>query len=84
MSWHWPESDALNAELEALILSAEANDAEGRGIRSNAGGWQSRGNFMSRPDKCVQAIKQRVEQLVFNVIGEIVLKDGRERSQGED
>lgn len=80
VSYQWPDSDELNRDLEALILKAESEDSQGRGIRSNAGGWQSRGNMMAWENASVQALKQRVEQLVFNVIGEIVLKDGRERS----
>lgn len=79
VTWQWPDSDDLNRELEALVLRKESDDAHGRGIRSNAGGWQSRGNMMSWPDACVQTLKSRVEQLIFNLIGELVLKDGRER-----
>jgi len=80
VSWQWPDSDDLNRDLETLILKAEADDELGRGIRSNAGGWQSRGNIMSWPDACVQTLKRRTEQLIFNLLGELVLKDGRERS----
>ncbi len=80
VSYQWPESDDLNAELEEFILRAEAADEHGRGIRSNAGGWQSRGNIMSAPDNCIQRLKKRVEELVLNVTGEIILKEGSERS----
>lgn len=80
VSYQWPDSEKVNSELEALVLKAEAEDAAGRGIRSNAGGWQSRGNLMTWENDSVRTIKARVEQLVFNVIGQIVLKDGRERS----
>lgn len=76
----WPDSDGLNAELADLILSREASDTQGRGVRSNAGGWQSGGNIIAWPEPCIQRLKQRIETLVFNVIGELVLKDGRERS----
>lgn len=80
VSYQWPESDDLNAELQDLILKAEAADAHGRGIRSNAGGWQSRGNIMSSKENCIQRLKKRVEELVLNVTGEIILKEGGERS----
>lgn len=80
VSYQWPDSEGLNRELEALVLKAEASDEQGRGIRSNAGGWQSRGNIMTWQEPAVQTLKARIEQLVFNLIGEIVLKDGRERS----
>jgi uncharacterized protein (TIGR02466 family) len=76
----WPDSDPLNAELGKLILSQEASDSHGRGVRSNAGGWQSGGNIFASPEPSMQTLKQRVETLVFNVIGELMLKDGRERS----
>ncbi len=80
VSYQWPDSDELNRELAELILGKEASDTHGRGIRSNAGGWQSGGNIMNWPDACIQTLKQRIEQLVFNVIGELVLKDGRKRT----
>lgn len=80
VSYQWPDSDELNRELEALILKAEADDVHGRGIRSNAGGWQSRGNIMTWPDPSIQTLKQRVEQLVLNLTGELLRKDGTERS----
>ena len=80
VSYQWPESDELNAELESLVLEAESRDDKGRGIRSNAGGWQSRGNIMTWQQPAVQRLKKRIEQLIFNLIGELVLKDGRERS----
>jgi len=80
VTYQWPEADDMNRDLEALILKAEANDEHGRGIRSNAGGWQSRGNIMSWQQPAIQALKARIEQVIFNLIGEIVLKDGRERS----
>jgi len=80
VSHQWPDSDALNAELAELILKKEAGDSAGRGVRSNAGGWQSGGNIVTWSEPCIQTIKQRAEKLVFNVIGELMLKDGRERS----
>ena len=80
VSYQWQDSDDLNRELAALVLAKEAADASGRGVRSNAGGWQSGGNIVTWPEPCVQTLKQRVEQLIFNLIGELVLKDGRERS----
>ncbi|TAK30488.1 MAG: hypothetical protein EPO40_07370 [Myxococcaceae bacterium] len=39
----WPDSDALNASLRALILERSTSDP-GR-VRSNAGGWQSGEDF---------------------------------------
>lgn len=78
-SYDWPDSDELNAELTDLILSNEKDDTSGRGIRSNAGGWQSGGNMMTWEHPAVATLKQRYESLVFNVVGELVQKDGRNR-----
>lgn len=78
-SYDWPDSEALNAELERLILDSEANDDKGRGIRSNAGGWQSAGNMMTWEERPIATLKQRFETIVFNALGELVRKDGRER-----
>ncbi|MDH4107213.1 MAG: 2OG-Fe(II) oxygenase family protein [Gammaproteobacteria bacterium] len=79
MSWQWPDSDELNRELTGLILEREASDPQGRGIRSNAGGWQSRGNLITWSEPCIQALKERYEAMVFNLLGQIVRKDGSER-----
>lgn len=78
--YQWPDSDALNAELRELILRREATDTRGRGVRSNAGGWQSRGNLVEWQEPCVAELRRRVETLVFNLLGALVLKDGTERS----
>jgi len=80
VSYEWPESEKLNQELTELILAKESADDKGRGIRSNAGGWQSRGNFITGSEPCIQKLKQRMETLVFNLLGEIVRKDGSERT----
>ncbi|MEM7503422.1 MAG: TIGR02466 family protein [Pseudomonadota bacterium] len=78
-SYDWPDSDGFNAELGELILSNEKDDTSGRGIRSNAGGWQSGGNMMTWEHPTIATLKQRFESLVFNVVGELVQKDGRNR-----
>lgn len=79
VSHDWPDSEDLNRELTGLILAREKADASGRGIRSNAGGWQSRGNLITWPEPCIQRLKERYESMVFNLLGEIVRKDGTER-----
>jgi len=80
ISYQWPDSDELNKELAETILAREKADTGGRGIRSNAGGWQSRGNLITWPEACIKKLKQRTETIVFNLLGEIVRKDGTERS----
>lgn len=76
----WPDTERMNQELAELILAEEKSDDEGRGIRSNAGGWQSRGNLIMRPEPPIQALKQRMETMVFSLLGAIVRKDGTERT----
>ena len=80
VSYEWPDSDELNRELAELILAEEKSDDEGRGIRSNAGGWQSRGNLIMRPEPPIEALKQRMETMVFSLLGAVVRKDGTERT----
>jgi len=80
VSYRWPDSEETNQALTELILAEEKTDDEGRGIRSNAGGWQSRGNLITRPEPAIQALKQRMEAMVFNLLGAIVRKDGTERT----
>jgi uncharacterized protein (TIGR02466 family) len=80
VSYQWPESEKMNQGLAELILAEEKSDDEGRGIRSNAGGWQSRGNLITRSEPEIQALKQRMETMVFNLLGAIVRKDGTERT----
>jgi uncharacterized protein (TIGR02466 family) len=76
----WPDSEALNAELAELVLRREREDLAKSIVRSNAGGWQSPGNLIQWPEPCIQRLKQRIEDLVFNLIGQIVRKDGSERT----
>ena len=80
VSYQWPESEKMNQGLAELILAEEKADDEGRGIRSNAGGWQSRGNLITRSEPEILALKQRMETMVFNLLGTIVRKDGTERT----
>ena len=76
----WPDVAALNKELEALVLTAEEADELGRGIRSNAGGWQSRGNLLTGSDPAIVKLKNMMEATIFELLGALVLKDGSERS----
>jgi uncharacterized protein (TIGR02466 family) len=80
VSHQWPDVDEMNEGLAKLILAEEKADDQGRGIRSNAGGWQSRGNLIIRPEPEIQALKQRMETMVFSLLGAIVRKDGTERT----
>jgi uncharacterized protein (TIGR02466 family) len=80
VSYQWPDTEEMNQALAELILAEEDSDDAGRGIRSNAGGWQSRGNLITRSEPEIQALKQRMETMVFNLLGALVRKDGTERT----
>lgn len=80
VSYRWPASEEMNEGLTKLILREEESDDEGRGVRSNAGGWQSRGNLIMRPEPEFQALKQRMETMVFGLLGALVRKDGTKRT----
>ena len=49
-----PDADAMNQDLQALILAEEA-EYSSLG-RSNIGGWHSRPDFLNRPDPAVAAL----------------------------
>lgn len=76
----WPDSEQLNQELSELVLAKEKSDQHGYGVRSNAGGWQSADNLIQWPEPCIQTLKNRIESIVFKLIGELVRKDGTERT----
>jgi uncharacterized protein (TIGR02466 family) len=80
VSYQWPNSEALNEQLAELILAEEQADDLGRGIRSNAGGWQSRGNLMTRSEACIGELKKRMEEVIFDLLGTVVRKDGTKRT----
>lgn len=80
VSIEWPDSEKVNQELADLILKEEKADDLGRGIRSNAGGWQSRGNLMTRSEPCIIELKQWMEKTIFGLLGALVRQDGSERT----
>jgi uncharacterized protein (TIGR02466 family) len=71
-----PDADAMNQELQALILSEEAK--YGSVGRSNVGGWHSHTDFLSRPEAAVAAptvwITWAVRQMVDATAGPGVFK----------
>ena len=48
VSVDWPDVDGMNQQIYDLVIAEEQSDDLGRGIRSNSGGWQSRGNLLTR------------------------------------
>ncbi len=80
VSIDWPDCDEMNNDLAKLIEAEEQADDKGRGIRSNAGGWQSRGNLLLRPEPCVVKLKEMMEATIFELLGTLIRKDGSERT----
>jgi len=80
VSLDWPDSGDLNKALYDLVLAEERADEQGRGIRSNAGGWQSRGNLLTRREPCIVKLKQKMESTIFELLGALVRKDSGERT----
>ena len=80
VTYEWPDSEKLNAELTTLMLAREAEDKDGYGTRSNAGGWQSPGNLITWDEPCILELKARMESMVFGLTEQILRPDGGERS----
>lgn len=76
--YDWAENEALNQELEALLLELEhANKSVNR---SNAGGWQSGGNLMTLDHPAIRQLKQQIEILAQNLTDQIIRDDGKQRA----
>jgi len=80
VSVDWPDCEEINKEIAALVMAEEQGDDTGRGIRSNAGGWQSRGNLLMRPEPAIVQLKEMMERVIFDLLGSIVRKDSGERT----
>ncbi|MED5420524.1 MAG: TIGR02466 family protein [Pseudomonadota bacterium] len=76
----WPDSDAHNAELQALILGKEAEESQNQVVRSNAGGWQSSGNLIQWQEPCIDVFRRRIEKLVSSLLQELIRDTGQDRS----
>jgi len=79
VSIDWPGTADMNRDLFELIMIDEREDELGRGIRSNAGGWQSRGNLLLRPEPAIVKLKQMMEEATFELLTALVRKDSGER-----
>ena len=80
VSVDWPDVEEMNRQIYDLVIADEETDDLGRGIRSNAGGWQSRGNLLTRAEPCFVKLKQMMETAIFELLGALVRKDGSERT----
>ena len=80
VSVDWPDVETMNQEIYDLVLAEEEADDQGRGIRSNAGGWQSRGNLLMRSEPCLVKLKNMMETAIFELLGALVRKESGERT----
>lgn len=60
----WPDSEGLNAELEALVLRLEREHGAASAGRSNIGGWHSTTDFLSRSEPCIVRLNARIRTLI--------------------
>lgn len=80
VSVDWPNTEDMDQQIYDLVVAEEQADDQGRGIRSNAGGWQSRGNLLMRPEPPIVRLKQMMETTVFELLGALVRKESGERT----
>lgn len=80
VSVDWPDVEDMNRQIYELVLADEKDDELGRGIRSNAGGWQSRGNILTRNEPCIVRLKQMMETATFELLGALVRKESGDRT----
>jgi uncharacterized protein (TIGR02466 family) len=62
-----PDAEAMNQELQTLILAEEASYLSLG--RSNIGGWHSRPDFLNRPEPAVGALTNWVTWVVSQAVG---------------
>lgn len=73
----WPDSEALNADLHALIVAAEQ---AGPGIvRSNIGGWHSTADFFGRDAACIRTLLTRIERVMVELTRVFLSPSGASR-----
>ncbi len=49
----WPAAEKMNQQIYDLVVAEEQADDHCRGIRSYAGGWQSRCNLLMLSEPCI-------------------------------
>lgn len=63
VSHKWPDSDALNDQLRALILAVEIRE---KGIkRSNVGGWHSTADLLAWKSPAIGVLRHRIESVTI-------------------
>lgn len=73
----WADSDALNRDLTTVLKEIQSQAPTVN--KSNAGGWQSPGNLVQHEAPAVQALKHRIETLIFNLTDQVIRDDGQQR-----
>jgi uncharacterized protein (TIGR02466 family) len=73
LTYRWPESEALNHELEGVILG-KMEEARGRSLwsGSNIGGWHSPKDLHIWPQPCIARLSERIHALVREMVARCV------------
>jgi uncharacterized protein (TIGR02466 family) len=78
VAYPWPESDALNRELAALIL---ADEKRSDGLsRSNVGGWHSAGDLLDRDAAPIRVLRQRIMSVIVGLTRAITVPGAASRT----
>jgi uncharacterized protein (TIGR02466 family) len=80
LTYTWPDSAALNAELRELILEAEKKGG-GAVVRSNVGGWHSETGFFKWDAPCVNTLQERVRALAVEMTRMAIVRGRKRRFQ---
>jgi uncharacterized protein (TIGR02466 family) len=72
LSYRWPDSDSLNAELRAVILDAEKSKPGL--VKSNVGGWHSDLGIFKWDAKCIATLHDRVKVASVEMTRNIVTR----------
>ena len=64
--WQVPDAEAMNEDLQALILAEESRYTSLG--RSNIGGWHSRTDFLNHPEPAVPALTNWITWAVNQMI----------------
>lgn len=66
VTYPWPDSEALNADLRALILDREAR-SDGGAARGYPGGWHSELDFFTWEQPAVETLHDRVRRAAVEI-----------------
>lgn len=80
LQYLWPESDRLNAELKALILT-RIQEKQGES-RSIAGGMQTDRNVQDWPEPCIKELLGRIDTMIRELVLRLVDNPRDEHFEG--